>query len=65
MKLPSDWGPMTVLTVLVVLGAVVAGVIAVAQNDLQYDTFVVLLTGLASALGIGTAVGRGLEKGRR
>lgn len=66
MKLPADWGPLTALTVLVVLGAVVAGVIAVASNDLQYDKFVGQLVILASALGIGTAVGRGLERhGRR
>jgi hypothetical protein len=57
----TTWGPLTVLTVAVILLVVAGGLVVVITGGMSYETFIERLTVLAGLLGGGTAVGRGIQ----
>jgi hypothetical protein len=59
----SEWGPLTVLAVVVVTLVTVALCVMAVVGTITADEFVLLLTKLAQALGLGVAVGRGVHLG--
>jgi hypothetical protein len=57
----SKWSPLTILAVAVVLVVVVGGVVNTALGHETFSQYLDDLKGIAAALGVGAAVGRGIH----